>query len=272
MNATTDQPTVTTTTSEQDAQPAAEEDRTIMGDGRATSLDVRELLVNDRASGPAYRMAVPVEQVTAIHGLMIDLDCKILNPDVVGQASVDSADVLYEQHVRVWLDRDDVLGKAEVRNTGGGLHVLLWLDPPILCTGGEARQWDRIARGIRNALPGDPNVNGIIAMTRPVGALNTKYNPPRLVRVLREGQAISRDEILSLSRQMIEEPASTWMRLFFGDRRASPCPLCQKGESLGVAGKWNCKCYECGYVNGAALVYRFYASEFLTKLKEASHG
>jgi|GEM_PF-4128626 len=40
---------------------------------------------------------------------------------------------------RQWLDNDPLLSRAEVRDTGGGLHVLLWLDEPILCDGEEAR-------------------------------------------------------------------------------------------------------------------------------------
>jgi hypothetical protein len=232
------------------------------------ALDERESLVNDRACGPAHEIAVTVEEVAAIHGFMIDLDCGILNADVLGADAVTSAEVLYDKHVRHWLDRDPALAKAEVRDTGGGLHVLLWLDEPILCGSGDARAWDGLARGIRNALPGDPSVNGIIAMTRPVGALNAKYEPPREVRQLRKGHPITRDEILALNRRVTDHPARLWLKVLYGGERVSPCPMCRAdGSSLGVAGNWQCRCYGCGRVGAASLVYRCFSNEFLAKRK-----
>lgn len=233
--------------------------------------DERESLVNDCRRGPANFITPKVEEVASIHAFMNDLDCKILDPAVVGKECVESAELLYEQHVQHWLDRDSVLAKAEVRDTGGGLHVVLRMDAPIIVGAGEALMWDEVARGICNALPGDPNLNGIIALTRPVGAINSKYDPPREVRLLRPGESVTRAEILDLNRRVTEQPARLWMRVFFGGERASPCPLCG-GTSLGVAGYWQCRCYGCGRVNAASLVYRFYSPKFLDQRMEASHG
>jgi len=241
------------------------------GADRQYDSDERESLVNDRRRGTKYEITPKVDEVTAIHGFMNDLDCKMLDPAVVGEDSVESAAALYEQHVRHWLDRDTVLTKAEVRDTGGGLHVILWLDEPIVVAAGEARQWDDIARGIRNALPGDPNLNGVIALTRPVGAVNTKYDPPREVRLLRSGEPVTCAEIRDLAQRVATQPARLWMRLFFGGERVTPCPLCGK-ESLGVAGYWQVRCYGCGRVNAASLVYRFFSPAFLDSQKEAHHG
>jgi hypothetical protein len=233
--------------------------------------DDRESLVNERGRGPANRIALKVDAVTSIFGFMNDLDCGILDPAVVGEECVESPEALYERHVQHWLDRDPVLAKAEVRDSGGGLHPILWLDEPIIVASGGAQMWNAVARGICDALPGDPNLHGIIALTRPVGALNNKYDPPREVRLLREGQPVTRAEILDLSRRVTEQPARLWMRLFFGGERAEPCPLCNK-ESLGVAGYWQCRCYGCGRINAASLLYRFYAPEFLDQCKEGHHG
>jgi hypothetical protein len=241
------------------------------GRGDHGADDQRESLVNDRRRGTKYEITPKVEEVAAIHGFMNDLDCKLLDPSVVGAACVESAEAFYNQHVRLWLDRDPVLAKAEVRDSGHGLHVLLWLDEPVIVAAGEAQTWDAIARGISKALPGDPSLTGIIALTRPVGALNNKYNPPREVRLLRPGEPVTRAEILDLSRQAAEQPARLWMRMFFGDERVEPCPLCGK-ESLGVAGSWQVRCYTCGRINAASLVYRFYSPEFLDSRMEAHHG
>lgn len=241
------------------------------GGDRKYDNDERESLVNDRRRGTKYEITPKVEEVAAIHSFMNDLDCKMLDPAVVGEECVESAAALYEQHVRVWLDRDPVLSKAEVRDSGHGLHVLLWLDEPIVVAAGDAQQWNDIARGICNALPGDPNLNGIIALTRPVGAMNTKDKPHREVRLLRPGEPVTRAEILDLTQRVTMQPARLWMRLFFGGERADPCPLCGK-ESLGVAGSWQCRCYGCGRTNAAAIVYRFYSPEFLKTYKESKHG
>lgn len=233
--------------------------------------DERESLVNDRRRGTKYEITPKVEEVAAIHGFMNDLDLKMLDQAVVGEECVQSAAVFYEQHVRLWLDRDSVLSKAEVRDTGGGLHVILWLADPIVVAAGEARQWSGIARGVCQALPGDPNLSGITALTRPVGAMNTKYDPPREVRRLRSGEPATRAEILDLIERVASQPARLWMRLFFGSERVDPCPLCGK-ESLGVAGPWQCRCYGCGRVNAASLVYRFYSPEFLDSRQENHNG
>lgn len=241
------------------------------GGGRQYDNDERESLVNDRRRGTKYEITPKVEEVASIHAFMNDLDCKILDPAAVGEECVESAAAFYNQHVRHWLDRDPVLAKAEVRDTGGGLHVVLWLDAPIICSVGEAVMWDEVARGICNALPGDPNLNGIIALTRPVGAINSKYDPPREVRALRPGESVTRAEILDLNRRVTEQPARLWMRVFFGGERAEPCPLCG-GASLGVAGYWQCRCYGCGRVNAASLVYRYYSPKFLDQRMEARHG
>lgn len=247
--------------------------RNVAGEQAAGQGDIREAMFNSREQGPAHRIAKPVDQVACINGFMVDLDCGILDPAVVGEAAIQSPDNLYEQCVGGWLDRDPVLAKAEVRNTGHGLHVLLWLNEPIICTGEDARRWDKIARGMRNALPGDPNLNGIIAMTRPVGAMNSKHEPAKTVTQLRSGLPITRDQILELSRGVTTNPARLWMRIFHGGERVSPCPLCGRGNtSLGVAGNWQVQCYECGRVDAAVLVYRHYSPEFLAKRKEVGHG
>jgi len=221
--------------------------------------DSREALFDSQAVGPAYEIARPVEQVACIRGFMIDLDLNILNPDVLGAKALTSSQAFYDQHVKVWLDRDPVLTKGEVRDTGHGLHILLWLGQPIICSGDDNRHWDNIARGIRNALPGDPKVNGINAMTRPVGTTNNKESPAAPVRCLREGQPVTREEILDLNRRVSEEPAPLWMRLFNGADRVTPCPVCKReGSSLGVAGKWQCRCYKCGQVHASVLIFRVF--------------
>ena len=235
--------------------------------------DIREATFNGGDQGPAYAIAKPVDQVSAIRCFMIDIDCGLLDPAVVGISSSQSADDLYEHLVRIWLDRNAVLAKAEVRNTGHGLHILLQLDEPIICEGDDARRWDKIARGLRTILPGDPKLNGIIAMTRPVGAANTKYEPAKTVTRLRTGSPVSRAEIIDLSQRLATGPARLWLQVFHGGERVLPCPFCRAGTtSLGVVGAWQLRCYECGRVDASKLVYRYYAPEFLNNPTESPNG
>jgi hypothetical protein len=231
--------------------------------------DVREALFNARTKGLAHEVSVKRDEVAAIHGFMIDIDLKMLDPKVIGRESAKSRRKFYEEHVSTWLDRDPTLSKAEVRDTGGGLHVLLWLDEPLICGVGQQEMWDKVARGIRQALPGDPNVNGINAMTRPVGETNGKFDPPRLVKQLREGRPVSKDDVLAFASRLTTDPAHFWMNLFFGSEKASPCPLCQgQDTSLGIAGAWRVRCYQCGSKDASSLVYRFYRPAFRGTRKE----
>ena len=110
-------------------------------------------------------------------------------------------------------------------------------------------------------------------MTRPVGALNSKYEPARMVTQLRAGQRVSREEILDLGNRVATAPARLWMQVLHGSERVSPCLLCgDEKNSLGVAGNWQVQCYGCGRVNAAALVYRHYSPEFLKKRKDCNNG
>jgi hypothetical protein len=240
--------------------------------GSTSSSDERELLVNDRRKGIASLIATTVDEVASIHGFLIDLDCKLLAAEVVGEECTKNSSELFGKHVIHWIARDPVLVKAEVRATSKlGLHVLLYLDEPIFCAADQSRRWDKVVKCFRCILPGDPNVNGIIAMTRPVDAENTKYSPPHTVEMLREGGAVSSKEILDLAQRLANKPAPNLMQVLYGGRRITPCPLCRsEGSSLGVAGDWQVRCYKCGRTSAEELIYRFYQSYWVSSQKEAS--
>ena len=91
----------------------------------------REAMFNGGERGPSSLISRPVMQVAAIRGFMIDIDVDVLDPAVIGEECFADAEKLYERHVRVWLDREPVLSKAEVRFTGGGLHVPAFPATPV---------------------------------------------------------------------------------------------------------------------------------------------
>lgn len=234
----------------------------------ADNNDERESLVNDRRRGRASEIAVKVSEVTSIWAFMLEIDIDILDPDACGAEALASPEAFYDAHVSMWLSRDPVLSRAEVRDSGHGLHVLFWLDEPITCNDEQAKKWDAVAYGIRNVLPCDPRGPGLIAMSRPVGAMNTKHEPHKEVRQLKAGQPISRGDIEDLAKRLADAPSRLWMALFHGGERAQPCPLCgDEGTSLGVAGAWMVRCYGCGRVDAAALVYRHFTRQFLEDME-----
>jgi hypothetical protein len=231
--------------------------------------DERESLVNEHQRGLASEIAVKVSEVTSIRAFMLEIDIDILDPDACGAEAVASPEAFFESHVSIWLLRDPVLSRAEVRDSGHGLHVLLWLDEPIRCDEEQAKKWDAVAYGIRNVLPCDPRGPGLIAMSRPVGAMNTKHEPHKEVRQLRAGQPISRGDIEDLAKRLADAPSRLWMALFHGGERVQPCPLCcDEGTSLGVAGEWMVRCYECGRVDAAVLLYRHFTRQFLEDMED----
>ena len=222
--------------------------------------DMRELLVNDGAIGPAEAIAVSLDEVACVRAFMADIDLSQLEPAVIGSDASENSTKFYHNFLANCLSRHPVLQKAEVRaSSQHGVHVIWHLERPQVLKAGEALLYDRLIRGLRVVLPSDPNCNGLIAMTRPVGAKNKKYSPPQVVDQLRSGEPVTRDEILSLAREISDEPASTLMRVLYGGKRVTPCPFCQKNaNSLGVAGRWRCCCYDCGSINAAELLGRFY--------------
>ena len=55
---------------------------------------------------------------------------------------------------------------AEVRASGTGLHLVLWLKPPLeLHSTAEQEYWDHVVRAIQRTVPVDPNMPGITALT-----------------------------------------------------------------------------------------------------------
>src|SRR6516164_2586563 len=121
-------------------------------------IDLREQLVNEREIGP-YK----VVQLIRPGPLALGLDA--------GPAA------FYEQTVKFWLARHPVLADAEVRNSGGGLHIIPWLAEPVaFATDGQRRRWDGIVRAVQAVLPVDPHQPGIVGLTRPVGSTNSKHN------------------------------------------------------------------------------------------------
>ena len=218
---------------------------------RKDQTDLRELLVNQGDIGLVHEIAVSEDQVGQINGIGFDLDRKLMRSDGpfcgLGEMEPEEA---YQEVVQGWLMNHPVLAKSEVRMSGGGLHLILWLDEPIILDScWQLDRWIKMIKVIQASLPIDPDQPGILMMTRPIDSVNSKNG--KVVTQLKESEPVTQDEIESFVSEMMEHPFKTVMQILFGSERRTPCPICGKEETHLSAGRGlQGHCYnECGKVS-----------------------
>jgi hypothetical protein len=193
------------------------------------SLDAREQLCNDRRTGSIYDVQLPTERVTRLHGIMIDLDPGLLLPSNPYFPPADDPRAFY-QAISPVLSRHPLARQAEVRASGRGLHVLIWMDPPVeLASAADQQHWDHIVRAVQATLPGDPNAPGITALTRPVGSVNGKNRA--VVEVLKAGQPVTPAVVVEFLARLVRAPFSEVAVPLLGGQRVQPCPVCRRADS-----------------------------------------
>jgi hypothetical protein len=221
------------------------------------NVDLREQLVNDGAIGPIEQVSLSVSLITRINGILFDIDPGLFQSStLIPEPNVKPGE-FFKRYVAQWLDRHPVLKKAEVRLSGTGLHVLLWLDQPIeLKDELDRKRWAARVEVIQSALPIDPNQPGINGMTRPVGSINGKNDAE--VTCLREGHKVSQDELRALVDDILRQPFKGMIQTLAGSERCE-CPLCQEDE-LGASDQIG-RCYTCGKVTRDKLLGAIYAKK-----------
>jgi hypothetical protein len=221
-------------------------------------IDERESLWNENATGPAERIQLPLERITTLRGILFDLDPGLLAPGNQLFAPADEPRVFFAS-VEPALNRHALARNAEVRSSGTGLHLIVWLSPAVeLKTEGEQRYWDAAVKAAQRTLPIDPDMPGVTALTRPVGSVNGK-NGAR-VEALRQGTPVAPAEVEEFVRRVRAAPFKEIALPLVGGPRAMPCPVCRKPDSrLDVLDRVG-NCYGgCSKVTGEALlgvVYR----------------
>jgi hypothetical protein len=86
-------------------------------------VDAREALYGDRCIGTAGQVQLPREAVTRLHGLVVDLDANLLQPNPwFPPAATPEA---FAATIAPALARHPVLCHAEVRDTGRWLHAIV---------------------------------------------------------------------------------------------------------------------------------------------------
>jgi hypothetical protein len=210
------------------------------------SVDVREALFNSGDVGPIKHVQVSTERIVSLRGILFDLDPDIFKPGTIVPAVPRDPAEFYAAVVRPMLDRHSVLTKAEVRNSGRGLHAVLRFDKPVeFNSDGERDRWSGIVQVIQAALPIDPDQPHITSTTRSVGSINSKNNAE--VTVLAEGTPVTAEEVLGLYQELIKAPFKTVMKILTGDVAMQPCPFCGKDGTKLSALDFAGQCYgSCG--------------------------
>jgi len=211
-------------------------------------VDEYEQLVNERDKGPLTQVSVSAERITKLHGIMCDIDPKHFRISAILPEVPQDPTVFHQEVLQHWLRQHNVLQKAEVRVSGTGLHVLLWLSAPVVFENEEERlQWAGIIKTVQACLPIDPDQPGITSLTRPVGSVNSKNNA--VVTRLHPGELIPRDELLNLHQDMMSRYFKTVFQILIGSSPVSPCPFCGQDDSrLSALDKCG-RCYgSCGTI------------------------
>jgi hypothetical protein len=212
-----------------------------------TNHDLREQLYNQRERGTFAEVQLPLARITALHAFFFDLDPGLYRPGNPLFPPDDDPKRFFDL-VRPVLDRHPLARDAEVRATGTGLHLIVWLSPPVeLVTAAAQARWATYVRAVQATLPTDPNAPGITGVSRVIGSTNSKNG--RAVEVLRAGKPVAagavEEFVARLAKALFKEIAS----VLLGDTQVSPCPVCRgEGSRLDVLDRVG-MCYgACGKV------------------------
>lgn len=222
------------------------------------AADQREALFNSGAVGTFKEVMVRHHEVALLRGILIEIDGECLRVGNVIESMPTDGFELYERHVRGWLDNHPTLRKAEVRFSGRWLHCILWLDTPIEIKSDRRRElWDEVVVAVQRALPSDPEAPALLAMTRPVGSVNSKTG--RKVELIKPGEPVTEREVFNFVDDLTQRGFATVTQILFGSTIVSPCPFCREEESSlsGTAPRYRTSdpkiinrgsCYHCGKV------------------------
>jgi hypothetical protein len=220
------------------------------------SADQREALFNARATGTFRDVMVREYEVTSIHGILLEIDGECLRIGKIIDAMPADGFELYKRHVKSWLDNHPVLRKAEVRFSGRWIHCILWFDTPVEIKSDRQRElWKAVIEAVQRSLPTDPEAPSLLAMTRPIGSVNSKTGRP--VKLIKAGEAVTEAELLNFADDLARRGFATITQILFGSVSVSPCPFClEEGSTLqAVSSRYRTtdpsisnrgSCYHCG--------------------------
>ena len=221
-------------TSQQSLQPTPQ---------NRTEPDLVQRLFNDGQVGPISEMECDIKKVNRILGVCLRVCPASYRQSPLTPEVPVSANEFYEKFAKNWLDRDRALSKAEVRDRGHGLDVLLSLEAPITITDKRERNaWASLIRVAQSILPVDPKQPLINDTCRMVGSVisDTGFE----VTEIRRGTPITKHELVGLYIRMASRPFDTVLQVITDQKRLEPCPICKAEGSSLVAD------HECGFCDG----------------------
>jgi hypothetical protein len=131
----------------------------------------------------------------SMKSLFLDLDC--------GDAKAEKGDgyVTKEEAVTELFKFGRLLGlpRPMVIDSGGGLHIYWTFEKEV-----PVSEWTPVAQGLKAlckacGLLADPSVTADAArLLRPVGSHNTKYDPPRLVKMIKDAEPHSFSDLRTI--------------------------------------------------------------------------
>jgi hypothetical protein len=209
-------------------------------------IDWRQQLFNKEACGPIQQVSLAEDRIVELKGILLDVDQRLLKAGpLLPEVPIDPVQ-FYERVLSPLLNHNDVLRRAEVRNSGQGLHVILRPASPIVLNAErDRRKW-------KASLPTDPRAPAIHALTRPIGSLNSKSNSA--VTQLAAGEQLPVTEIEAFAHAMRNKPFASVLKNLTGSDHMRPCPICRGDDSdLSALDKVG-RCYKkCGTVKLAQL-------------------
>ena len=135
-----------------------------------------------------------------------------------GERSLDTVQSLSFLHVDIDLkdietSRDEALAKLqslplplEIRDSGGGFHVLAILKEPVEVRTHEFDRLNAARKRLTHLLAGDPAPDHAAALLRRLGTRNHKFDPPRACTILQQGEPLDITEIEELTDLLGDEP------------------------------------------------------------------
>lgn len=207
------------------------------------------------------RSAVTAEwsSIDILHGIVLSLyPTDYRENSILGCLQHDVPE-FHKKVVEPCLRRHATLNKAEVRDNGEGLDLVLKFDSPVKLTNSDERDgWQALSQVVQSSLPVKLSRSSHAPLVRALGTINGTTG--HVVTRLAAGEPVSHDEIFALYADMRDRSFRTVMHIITGRTHLKPCPICMaKGSSLVAMDDHGVCDGKCGEVR----LGRFYDAIFI---------
>lgn len=213
-----------------------------------TAPDILEQLFGDRLIGRRRDVSVPWSRIKGLRAVLVQLDPQQLVP---GNLFYPPAQDPWEFYggIRRVLNRHPILRHAEVRTSGNGLDLLIWLRRPLdFCCRNNREYWDWRFDTLRNWEFDKEYSPAERCLVRPLGAIDPETG--RQVVKIVDGSPVWPDEIAAYDERVAAEPFRQNVGILLGGfDRVSPCPKCRQEDSELDMGRFEGQCSRCGTVD-----------------------